>query len=157
MQFTVDQLTKNITNVDISEILTCWRWKVADMKAVVSISCLGDIFFLGNDDNLYWLQTDTGDLTKIANSIEQYQQFLGDEEKIDNWFLPLFIGELQSAGKTLQENEVYSYIKPPVLGGEYSIDNIEVTDMSVHFAVTGQIYEQINDLPDGARVKIKFE
>lgn len=99
MHLTVDQLTKDITNVDINEILTCWKWKVADMKAVVNISCLGDIFFLGNDDSIYWLQTDNGNFTKIADSIEQYQQFLCGEEKIDNCFFPCLLNNYYPPGR----------------------------------------------------------
>ncbi|MFH5972291.1 T6SS immunity protein Tdi1 domain-containing protein, partial [Clostridium perfringens] len=65
--------------------------------------------------------------------------------------------KLITAGKTLKENEVYSYKKLPVIGGAYSIDNIDPTDMSVHFAFSGQICEQIKDLPDGTKVNIKYE
>ena len=157
MTLTLEQLTKDITNVDLEDILSCWQWRVADMKSIVTLSCLGDIFLLGIDDSIYWLQTDTGDLTKIAKSLEEYQQFLNDEEKIDNWFLPLLVEKLLSARKILKENEVYSYKKLPVIGGEYSVDNIDPTDMSIHFALSGQICEQIKDLPDGTKVNIKVE
>lgn len=151
------QLIKEITNIDLDDILSCWRWKLNDMKGAVAISVLGDIFLLGNDDAVYWLQTDSGDFTKVADSLKQYEQFLSDEEKVDNWFLPLLVKDLLAAGKKLKENEVYSYKKLPVIGGEYSVDNIEPTDMSVHFAFSGQICEQIKDLPDGTKVNIKVE
>lgn len=151
------QLTKDITNVDLDDILSCWRWKLKDMKGVATISVLGDIFLLGKDNAVYWLQTDSGDLTKVADTLEQYEQFLSDEEKVDNWFLPSLVKDLLAAGKTLKENEVYSYKKLPVIGGEYSVDNIEPTDMSVHFAFSGQICEQIKDLPDGTKVNIKVK
>ncbi len=157
MKSALEQLTKDITIVDIEDILSCWQWRVAEMKAVVTISCLGDIFLLGHDDNIYWLQTDRGDLTKIANSFEEYQTLLSDEVNIDNWFLPSLVEKLIIAGKTLKENEVYSYKKLPVIGGEYSVDNIDPTDMSVHFAFSGQLCEQIKDLPDGTKVNIKYE
>ncbi len=127
------------------------------MKGVVSISVLGDIFLLGNNDAVYWLQTDSGDLTKVADTLEQYEQFLNDEEKVDNWYLPSLVEKLLAVGKTLKENEVYSYKKPPIIGGEYSVENIEPTDMSVHFAFSGQICEQIANLPDGTKVNIKHE
>src|SRR4030095_2408916 len=151
----LEQLTKDITNVDIDDILSCWQWRLTDMQTVVTISCLGDIFLLGNDAAVYWLQTDCGDLTKVADTLKQYQKFLADEEKTDNWFLPLLIEKLLAAGKTLKNNEVYSYKKLPVIGGEYSVENIEPIDMSIHFAFSGQICEQIKDLPDGTKVNIK--
>ena len=157
MTLSLEQLTKDISNVDIDDILSCWKWLLIDKQAVVTISCLGDIFLLGLDDAIYWLQTDRGDLIKVADTLEQYQQFLTDEEKIDNWFLPLLIEKLLAAGKTIKGNEVYSYKKLPVIGGEYSVDNIEPTDISVHFAFSGQICEQIKSLPDGTKVNIKYE
>ena len=157
MTLTINQLTKDISSVDIEDILSCWTWKTADMKAVAAISVLGDLFLVGNDNAVYWLQTDGGELTRAADDIHQFEQFLGDEEKVDNWFLPLLVEQLITAGKTLKENEVYSFKKLPVIGGEYSVDNIEPTDMSVHFTFTGQICEQIKNLPDGTKVNIKYE
>ncbi|MES2777766.1 MAG: T6SS immunity protein Tdi1 domain-containing protein [Bacteroidota bacterium] len=157
MTLTLKELTKDIDKVDVDDILSCWHWLIADMKAVVTISVLGDIFLLGNDGVIYWLQTDSGELTKAANSLQEYQNYLYDDDQIDNWFLPLLVEKLIAAGKSLKENEVYSYKKIPVIGGEYSVDNMEPTDMSVHFAFCGQICEQIKDLPDGTRVSVKFE
>jgi len=157
MTFTLQQLTKDIVNVDVADILSCWQWRLTEMQAIVTISCLGDIFLLGHDNAIYWLQTDSGDLTRVADNLQQYQQFLNEEEKIDNWFLPLLIEKLLITGKTLKDNEVYTYKKLPVIGGEYSVDNIEPTDISVHFAFSGQICEQIKDLSDGTKVNIKVE
>ncbi|WP_018615973.1 T6SS immunity protein Tdi1 domain-containing protein [Segetibacter koreensis] len=157
MELTLEQLAKDITNIDLNDILECWRWRLDKMQAVVTISVLGDIFLLGNDGAVYWLQTDSGELTKIADTFEQYQQFLIDDEKIDNWFLPSLVEKLLATGKTLKENQVYSYKKLPVIGGEYTVDNIEPTDMSVHFAFSGQICEHIKDLPNGTKVNIKVE
>jgi len=157
MTLTINQLTKDISSINIEDILSCWTWKTAGMKTVALVSVLGDLFLVGEDDAVYWLQTDGGDLKKVADSLQQFEQYLDDEEKVDNWFLPLLVEQLITAGKTLKENEVYSFKKMPVIGGEYSVDNIEPTDMSVHFAFTGQISKQIKDLPDGARVNIKYE
>jgi hypothetical protein len=157
MTLTLKQLTKDIATVDLNDILYCWQWLLTDMKAVSTISVLGDIFLVGTDNAVYWLQTDSGHLTRTADTMLQFEEFLGDDEKIDNWFLPSLVEQLLAAGKNLKENEVYSYKKLPVIGGEYSIDNIEPTDMSVHFAVSGQICERIKDLPDGTKVNIKFE
>lgn len=126
------------------------------MQAVITVSLLGDIFLMGNDSKIYWLQTDTGEMTQIAESYEQYQDFLNKDENIENWFAQALVEKLITEGKVLKENEVYSYKKIPVLGGSYSVENITPTDISVHFAFSGQICEQIKDLPDGTRVNIKF-
>jgi hypothetical protein len=82
---------------------------------------------------------------------------LDDEDKVDNWFLPLLVGQLISAGKPLKENKVYRFKILPVIGGKYSINNSQPTDMSIHFAFSGQICEQIKDLPDRTKVNIRFK
>jgi hypothetical protein len=153
----LEQLTKDISSVDLDGILSCWRWCIADIQAVITISALGDIFFIGKDGAVYWLQTDSGEFTKTAENMQEFQEFLKDEQKVDNWFLPSLIDQLLTAGKTLNENEVYSFKKLPVIGGEYSVDNLEPTDMTIHFTISGQICEQIKNWPDGTKVRIKVK
>jgi hypothetical protein len=106
---TLEQLTKDITNVNLDDILSCWQWRLTQMQAVVTISSFGDLFLLGQDSSVYWLQTDKGNLIKVAENLEEYQQFLTDEGKINIWFLPFLVKQLLNAGKTLKENEVYSF------------------------------------------------
>jgi hypothetical protein len=146
--------TIDIAGIDFDEVLSCWKWRIPDMKSAVLVSRLGDLFYTGQDGAIYWLQTDCGDLTRVAGNLTQFEQFLHDEEKIDNWFLPGLLEKLLQADKTLQPREVYSYQVLPVIGGAYSIENIQPTDIDVHFSFTGQICEQIKDLPDGTGVRV---
>jgi hypothetical protein len=157
MTLTLQQVTKDLTNVDPGDLLSCWKWKVGDMKTIVVISVLGDLFLIGEGAAVYWLQTDSGNLIKVADSIQQFETYLKDSEKFDYWFLTPLVEKLIGTGKLLKQDEVYSYKKIPVIGGEYSVDNIEPTNMSVHFAISGQICEQIKDLPDGTKVSIKVK
>ena len=157
MEFTLEQLTKDLDKVDLEDILSDWLWLLKGIKGVALITVLGDIFFVGDDDRVYRLQTDMGEITKVAKDIEEFDELLQDEELIDEWFLPELVSELITNGKTLKENQVYRYIQQPIIGGEYTIDNIEPADMSVYFALSGQICEQVKDLPEGAVVNIKIE
>ncbi|MGB8193711.1 MAG: T6SS immunity protein Tdi1 domain-containing protein [Chitinophagaceae bacterium] len=156
MELTSEQLVKDISKVNVEDILSCWQWRLSGMKAVITVSCMGDVFLLGDDDAVYWLQTGWGELTKVADELQQYEQFLTQQEKIGNWFRPVLVEKLLTAGKALQESEVYSCKVPPSIGGEYSVDNIEAVDMSAHFGFTGQICQQIKDLPSGTPVKIQY-
>jgi len=126
------------------------------MKAIALITCLGDMFFIGKDEYVYRLETGECHFEKVADSHHEFEQLLNGE-KFDEWLLPLLVEKLIKAGKVLNENQVYSFKKPSVLGDEYSLENIEPTNISVHFAFSGQICEQIKDLPDGTKVNIKFE
>ena len=157
MILTLQYLSKDINKIDSADILSCWQWQTAEMRALIIVSFLGDIFFEGNDKAVYWLTTDNCNVTKVAENINAFDEMLNDENNIDKWFLPSLVQKLIEAGKVLTENQVYSYKIMPFIGGEYSIENIEPVDMSVHFAFSGQICEQIRDLPNGTRVKIKLK
>jgi hypothetical protein len=150
-------LIKDLQKIDTGDITSCWQWKLNEMGPVVLVSCMGDMFLLGKDKAVYWLQTDAGLLSKVADDISHFNQLLLDEDTIDEWFLPLLTEELIAAGKKLKENEVYSLKIMTTIGGTWKIENIDPVDMSVHFLFTGQINEQIKNLPDGTPVKIVFE
>src|SRR6185437_2272831 len=119
MAFELQNLIVEIQNVDPEDICSAWQWRLQEQKGIILISKLGDMFLFGNDDCVYWLQTDSGDLTKVADSIEHFDHLLGFDENLDYWFLPGLIERLVQAGKVLKQNEVYSYKKLPVVGGEY--------------------------------------
>ena len=129
MKLMLKDLTKKLEKIDKVDVLSCWQWSIPFIKDIVIISRLGDLFVVGNDDSIYWIAIDTGNITKIANNLRQFEQLLNEENNIDNWFLPQLVEKLMMAGKILKETEVYSYKNPPVLGGDYSIDNIEPTDI----------------------------
>ena len=156
MELTLEDLTIDLNKIDIADILSCWSWTLADiaMDTVFIISCLGDIFFIGEDKGIYWLQCDCGDLSKIAENRDEFADKLSDYEYYENIFLPELVIKLKNAGKALKENQIYSYKKMPVLGGEYTVDNIESTDISVHFSLSGQICERIKNLPDSTKPNI---
>jgi len=157
MAFRLEDVTINFQDLDLEDICSAWQWRIQEQRSLILISKLGDMFLLGKDDCIYWLQTDSGGLTKIADNLEQFEYLICQEENLDNWFLPELIKRLEEAGKILGPNQIYSYKKLPVMGGDYSVENIEPTDISVHFAFSGQICEQIQELPDGTKVRITFK
>jgi hypothetical protein len=156
MNLLLDDLTINISNINQSELVENWLWLIPGFNQILLISKMGDMFLSANNGNIYWLATDDGSLTKIANSKAEFEEMLTDEANIDNWFLPLLISELAAANKYLVKNEVYSFKKLPIIGGDYSVENLDPTDVNVHFTLTGVLYQQIKDLPDRTKVQIKL-
>lgn len=157
MTFNLENLIISLEKVDLDDIFSDWRWRINDPKGLIFISKLGDMFLLGNDDSIYWLRTDDCQLTKVAENLKEFEFLINQEENLDNWFLPDLISRLEAAGKVLGPNEVYSYKQMPAIGGDYSVDNLEPTDISVHFTFSGQICQQIQNLPDGTRVKFSLK
>jgi hypothetical protein len=156
MSLHLDDLTIDISSLDLADLRENWKWLIADMTQVLIISKLGDMFLQGKNEAIYWLDTGAGLLTQIAGSINEFDSLLKEDDNINEWFLPHLIDELEDNGQMLAKNQVYSFVKPPAIGGEYVAGNVKATDISVHFAFTGQIFEQIKDLPNGTKVDIKL-
>ena len=148
----IEHLIKDISKIDLEDIRSDWQWKLTDQKDIVIVSLMGDIFLTGNNDEINWPETGTGRLRSVAKNLEEFESLLNNQTLVDSWLLPSLIKQLSNQGKIPNENEVYSFKIMPALGGGYSIDNFDTTDISVHFSITGQIHQQIKDLPDGTRI-----
>ncbi len=145
-------LIKDINKIDVEDICSDWKWLLDNQKEVILVSAIGDMFLLGKDEAIYWLETGTGDLTFVAENLDEFQKLLTQEDVIDSWFLPQLIDQLVGQGIILNENQVYSFKTPPNLGGDYSISNFEAANISVHFSISGQINKQIWDARDGTKI-----
>jgi hypothetical protein len=149
---------KEINKLDIEDICSCWKWRLTGQKEVILVSSVGDIFLIGNDGEINWLDTSVGQIKRIADDIQHFNELLNDFSNVDNWLLATLVDKKIKNGIMLKENEVYSFKIFPILGGEYSVENLEPTDISVHFALTGQLHENIKDIPDGTKINyIKFD
>lgn len=90
---------------------------------------------------------------QVASSEETFWRQLSDDK--EGWLLLSLIEECRGAGKTLTSGQCYAFSTPPVLGGDYSADNVWVAPWKDWFAFTEQLFEQIKDLPDGTEVSIE--
>jgi hypothetical protein len=157
MEISVDDLTVKFQK-DISDRLTeDWTWLIGTDKKVIMISAIGDMFLMADSGEVYWLDVGLGNLQLVANDIQEFKTKLENIEQVNDWFMIDLTMELRESDRKLNEGQIYSYKKLPVIGGDYSVDNFQPTDIEVHFSFAGQIHRQIKDLPDGARIdKIKF-
>ena len=157
MDITWSDLIIDIEQVDVGRLIEGWRWLMGEDKTPIMVSSIGDLFLQGTDGGVDWLNVGEGKLLRVADSFDEFQKKLQDEEQVREWFLVDLIAELKAAGHDIKERQVYSYKKLPILNGDYSVDNFEITDIEVHFSFAGQIHQQVKDLPDGTRIdNVKF-
>ena len=158
MNITLDDLTVKNNQSHSSSLTEDWLWLVGKDKRPILISAIGDLFLEDESKKIYWLDTGAGNLELIADNIQDFQEKLQNNELANEWLLINLVINLKESGKILDEGQIYTYKILPVLGGEYTVDNFEPTDIEVHFSVTGQLHRQIKDLPPGTKINnIKFK
>ena len=148
----LDRLIKDISKIDTADIISEWLWLFENQKQVVLVSSIGDMFLENSDNAIYWLDIGMAELTCVAENLTEFKTLLSDEISINNWFLPGLVDQLIDEGKILKHNEVYSFKKPPILGGDFSPNNFDTTDISVHFSIWGHLHRQIWDARDGTNI-----
>ena len=145
-------LTISPDGIDFATLLSEWEWAMPEPLPPVLITAMGDAFAQGESGSVYFVDAVEGVIRPVADDGESFESLLRDNQFVTDHMFPSRIVALRKAGLTLKPNQVYSHIHPLALGGSDDIENVEVTDASVHISIYGQIHRQIHDLPDGTRI-----
>jgi len=141
-------------NVDWTTVLRQWSWLVPRTFTVWIMNRFGDLFIVLDDGAVHMLDVGGGTLVKVAESRDDFANKLDDGDNANQWLMIPLIDQLVSSGVTPREGECYSYKQPPVLGGDYTVENTCVLPIPEHYGAYSSIHNQIKDLPDGTQVVI---
>jgi hypothetical protein len=139
---------------DWASILAEWHWLLPTDLTVWMVNRFGDIIFVPDDGTVHFLDIGAGATKQLADSRESFYTQIDLGDNADNWLLISLTDKCVAAGLRLQSGQCYSFKVPPVLGGEYVVDNIETSDLVVNYSLLAQINQQTKDLPDGTQVNI---
>ena len=100
-----------------------WTWLVPNKLTVWLMNRFGDLFLVCEDGSVHMLDVGRGSLEQVANSREEFQAKVDEEDNANDWFMIPLVDQLVAEGMTLKAGECYSYKQLPVLGGDYTIEN----------------------------------
>ncbi|MBL8870080.1 MAG: DUF1851 domain-containing protein [Planctomycetaceae bacterium] len=158
MPITLNDLTISPSEVDLSTLLADWEWAMGESMTPVLITAMGDVFAQGETRRIFFIDTSTGQIEKVAENGDEFQNLLRNANFVTAKMYPALVLKYRKAGIELGPGEVYSYSHPLALGGDDSVDNIAAVDVVVHVSISGQIHRQIKDLPEGTDIsEVRFE
>lgn len=127
----------------VQQFVASWGWLIREPFVPVLFTALGDVFIQPDSGGIWWINTGTAEVTRVADSFEQFRELLGTEQA-DEWFLPGLIDQLHVAGKVAEAGECYTYVTLPIFAeGKYEVDNLNPVPAYEHFALTGDIHREI--------------
>ncbi|MEM1221688.1 MAG: T6SS immunity protein Tdi1 domain-containing protein [Verrucomicrobiota bacterium] len=156
---TINDLSVNFNHLDRDTLLSEWKWLAEESKRPIMITKAGDAFLQDTESMaVFFLDTVNGKLEEVAENGSKFQELLSKVDFVMDKFSVNLVAPLLKSGDQLPEGSLYGWKTLPVLGGEYSNENLEPTDIEVHFSITGQIWDQVKDLPPGTKIEdIQFE
>jgi len=132
---TVNDLTVKIDHLDCANLLSDWHWLIGDAKLPILATLAGDMFVQDvADSTIHFLDVVEGTCTEVAADEGSFRALLCDRD---------FVMKYPPAGQIL------SWRLPPVVGGSCTADNLDQTDIEVHFSMLGPIWRQASSLPPG--------
>ncbi|WP_288380133.1 T6SS immunity protein Tdi1 domain-containing protein [uncultured Massilia sp.] len=145
--------------VDIAEagangqMLDDWAWLLGTGMRPLRFTACGDVFLRDpRDGSIHFLDVNGARLFRVADSEQGFEEKLADPAFVADYLAPEMVNALRRSGMLLGKQEVYSYRVPLALGGEVTVENVDVIDLAVHLSLTGQIACQLKDVPDGAPI-----
>lgn len=154
MAITMSDLTVNYSHLDRDTLLEDWSWLIGPTKLPILVTAAGDVFVQDVDDNtVHFLDAGAGQTHQVASDPEELRSLLADKEFVISHLSVQMVGVLVQGGIKLGPGQVYSFKVPPFLGGQYTLDNMEVSEMAVHFAITGQVCRRMRDVPLGTPIE----
>jgi len=142
-----------VVNASSDELLNDWRWLVGPSLQIWHVTKFGDAFLRDTQNgSIHFLDTAAGKLELAASEEAEFEAIMKGP-KGNEWLMPDVVDGQALLGMCPGTNECLSFIHPPALGGKLDPDNIEISAVSIHLSISGQIHRQIKDLPPGATIK----
>ena len=141
-----------VSEEDVRSALEAWNWLPITDLTVCAVSAFGEVFFKNVTGEIFQIDTVEGGLSKVSDSTSDFVNLMKLDEGQDKVLLAGFVFSMRDNGLRLENGECYDFKIPPILGGPFHIDNIEKTSFVVKLDISGQIHQQVKDLPDGTEI-----
>jgi hypothetical protein len=138
----------------ISSIKRGWLWKGLDPTLVVGENDFGNLIVKDAQGQYWRVCPEDLKCTVIANdraaldALSQRQDFLHD------WYMAALVGKAKRQLGPLRPGYKYCLKIPGPLGGEYGGANLGTIPLRELIEASGDIARQIDDVPDGAEVRL---
>src|SRR5512137_559261 len=132
----LNDLTADCADLDRATLLNDWLWLIGENKLPMLVTLAGDVFVQDTKTGeVFFLDTVDGYFDRVADSGDRFQGLLTDEAFVVEYFAVELVAPLLRAKQRPGAGQLFSFRKPPVLGGVCETSNLEATDIAVHFSM----------------------
>ena len=133
-----------------------WGWTGIKPREIVRQNGFGNLL-VEDERGGYWrIGPEELSCILIANDSHQFEQLEDDDDFQHDWEMAKLTAEAKASLGEPGDGRCFYLKIPAVLGGEYAIDNIGQISLTELISVSGDTAKQIEELPDGTRIKIKL-
>lgn len=128
---------------EIKDMLPQWSWLVPSASTPLLLSVFGD-WLLGNSDgSLSVLSVLEGTFEQVAQNSDEYNELNKSSEWCDEIFISSWFPIAMENGISPREGECIGWQIHPIIGGEFSPDNLKIFSMSVYQSLMSQLHAKV--------------
>ena len=145
------------TGFDWPALLSDWAWMLPETLTVWMMNRFDDLFVVLDDRSVWMLDVGGGSFEQVAENRDDFADRVKRDQNANNWFMIPLIDKLVASGMVLRHGECFSYRKPPVISGDYTVENACIVPIVEHFGNYAAIHHQLKDVPDGTEVVLNVK
>jgi hypothetical protein len=133
-----------------------WGWAIGTPTRVVAINSFGNVIVQTSNGQFYRIIPENLECTFLCDSEDALEKIFRESKFAFDWDMKLLRDQAERALGKLTTNECYHLVIPATLGGAYALSNIKKIPIGEWLSFSGNVAQQIKDLPDGAHVEFKW-
>jgi hypothetical protein len=140
------------SGIDWPKALASWSWLLPPKFTLWMVNRFADLFLVLPNGTVHMLDVGVGTLTKLADSRDDFAVKIDEDDNANQWLMIPLVDQIVAAGVVLQPGQCYGFKTPPVLGGDYTVENAGPLSVWDYLGAYGSIHEQLCGVPDGTQV-----
>lgn len=141
----------------IELIQKSWGWLGIEPATIIDQNKFGNIIFKDKRGKYWRICPEELLCVEIAHSEKEYNILLRNKDFTSDWNMTRLVDEAERKfGGPQPDGRCFCLKIPGVLGGAYNLSNIGTISISEIIKFSGDIAQQIKDLPNGSKIKFQF-
>jgi hypothetical protein len=140
----------------LTTIRESWGWTGLDPTAVTATNAFGNVLVRATDGAYWRICPEELSCEVVARDAAEFDALWANEDFQVDWQMTRLVELAQATLGPLDDERCYCLKLPAVLGGAYDAANFATITRRELLAFTGDVAEQIKDVPDGGSIKFEW-
>ena len=141
--------------IDWQRCLQPWAWLLKEKPEfnIWIVTKFGEIFVTDDSGSIWFISTSNGSYEKIAESKESFANSLENPERVEYYFMPKLVRNLEENLGKLNKGQCYGFHVPCFFKEcTFEVDNFKIIDIEKYLIGLGEMLGKLQAIPDGAKV-----
>lgn len=139
----IDEYLIDQSGRDWVAMLSGWSEILPASFTVWLVNRFGDVVAVLDDESVHLLDIGVGTFARVAGSRKRFAELMNIPKNANNWLAIPLVDRCAAAGLVLGPGQCYGYKIPPLLGGEYSAENVALVDLAENYGVLAEVWRRV--------------